>query len=85
MFLPLNIYDSRKEADVSFISPHWHKEAELTLVVEGKATFKVNKNTYYASKGDVIIISPYNIHSVQAIINSEECFCIKIKLATVLL
>lgn len=77
MFLPLNIYDSREEGYVSSINAHWHKEAELTLVMEGELIFKVNKNIYHASKGDVIIISPYNIHSVK-LINPKECFCLTI-------
>ncbi|WP_160359319.1 AraC family transcriptional regulator [Clostridium chromiireducens] len=77
IFLPLNIYDSRKEGYLSAIDQHWHKETEITLVVEGDVIFKVNKDTYHASKGDVIIISPYNTHSAQ-IISPKEGFALTI-------
>ncbi|MDD3224781.1 MAG: AraC family transcriptional regulator [Clostridium sp.] len=77
MLLPVSVYDSIKEGRLPYIKAHWHKEAEVTLVLEGEVIFNVNKNTYHAKKGDVIIISPYNMHSAK-VINPLEGFALTI-------
>lgn len=42
---------------------HWHNEFEISVVINGKAKYKINNYVYEVKKDDVIIISPGLIHS----------------------
>ena len=37
---------------------HWHKEIEMTLILRGKAEYKIDFTTYQVKEGDIVIISP---------------------------
>ncbi|WP_312444822.1 AraC family transcriptional regulator [Lacrimispora sp.] len=44
---------------------HWHVEAEITLVLEGSAIYKIGEETFHSRKGDFIFVAPNTLHSVQ--------------------
>lgn len=49
------------ETDIHTLS-HNHKEVELLAVLDGKARFFIDSEIIDASKGDLIIVSPYSVH-----------------------
>ena len=44
---------------------HNHSEFEIILVTEGSSIISAGDKTYKASKGDLVLINPYEIHSVE--------------------
>ena len=46
---------------------HWHDEAELIYVISGQVQITVWSNTYHAQEGDIVIIMPHAIHSIEQI------------------
>ncbi|MDD6037601.1 MAG: AraC family transcriptional regulator [bacterium] len=46
---------------------HWHEEAELLYVVEGKLMVKIPENELILSKGDIIFLPSNTLHSTQAV------------------
>lgn len=44
---------------------HWHDEAELIYVKSGHAKITVWSNTYHVQEGDIIILMPHAIHSIE--------------------
>lgn len=41
---------------------HWHKEVELIYVIEGNLEVGINDNIYELEIGDILLISPCNVH-----------------------
>lgn len=50
---------------------HWHEEAELIYVMSGQVKITVWSNTYLVQEGDIIILMPHVIHSIEQI---DSCF-----------
>ena len=48
------------------VSPHWHDEAELTLITEGSCTYQVQLDTYEVREGDLLFVPPAVLHSITA-------------------
>ena len=48
------------------VSPHWHDEAELTLITNGSCTYQVQLDTYEVEEGDLLFVSPAVLHSIIA-------------------
>ena len=46
---------------------HWHKEIEMTLILRGKAEYKIDFTTYQVKEGDIVIISPESLHAINKI------------------
>lgn len=46
---------------------HWHDEAEIIYVTSGCAKITVWSNTYYVQEGDIVILMPHVIHSIEQI------------------
>lgn len=46
---------------------HWHEEAELIYVTRGSIKITVWTNTYHAKEGDIVILMPHVIHSIEQI------------------
>ena len=44
---------------------HWHDEAEIIYVTSGSARITVWSNTYNVHEGDIIILMPHVIHSIE--------------------
>lgn len=45
--------------------PHIHNEIELLLIVEGTARIKIAHSLYDAKPGDMFVVNPLEIHSVE--------------------
>lgn len=57
---------------------HDHKELELMAVLDGKASVSISSEIYEIKKGDIVIISPYLLHSYTLFENcdfSHICLC----------
>ncbi len=48
----------------SVTNPHIHNEPELLYILEGFCEIKIGMNIYNASKGDMFIVNPLQVHSV---------------------
>lgn len=44
---------------------HWHDEAEIIYITEGTAKITVWSDTYHVQEGDMIILMPHVIHSIE--------------------
>lgn len=44
---------------------HWHDEAEIIYVTKGSAKITVWSNTYHVQEGDIVILMPHVIHSIE--------------------
>lgn len=48
------------------VMPHWHDEAEFTLVTEGSGTYQVQLQAYEVHTGDLLFLPPATLHSITA-------------------
>ena len=46
---------------------HWHEEAEIIYITKGCVNITVWANTYQVQEGDMIILMPHTIHSIEQI------------------
>lgn len=46
------------------VTPHWHDEAELTLIKKGSCTYQIRFETYEAEQGDLLFVPPAALHSL---------------------
>ena len=60
---PLKRYITILSDLVPVVTPHWHEEAELTLITEGHCTYHVHLDTFEAEVGDLLFIPPAELHS----------------------
>ena len=44
---------------------HWHDEAEIIYVTSGYVKITVWSKTYHAQEGDIVILMPHVIHSIE--------------------
>ena len=56
----------------NYIRWHWHKEFEFIYVAEGKALFKVAKESFVLKKGEALFININTLHAIEAI-PGEPC------------
>ena len=50
---------------------HWHNEYELIGILSGSMTAKVLSNEYVLKEGDMLLVNPREVHSLQN--NGGEC------------
>lgn len=63
-FRPFAVYHTDISEALPFYPIHWHKEMEIIRVQEGVGLFQIGEESYVASSGDIIIINPYVMHSI---------------------
>jgi len=61
---PYALYHCVFAVNVSQVLPHWHEEAEFTIIREGHATYQIGPETFHVSKGDLLFIPPNTLHSI---------------------
>ncbi len=44
---------------------HWHDEAEIIYITKGSVKITVWSNVYHAQEGDIVILMPHAIHSIE--------------------
>ena len=62
---PYAVYHARIPEWLLGFPLHWHDEFEIILVTYGQGLFTVNSRTSLCHTGDVIIIPPGSIHSIE--------------------
>ena len=63
---PLQKYITTLSERYPSVSPHWHDEAELTLVTSGACTYQIHLDTYEVETGDILFVPPAVLHSITA-------------------
>lgn len=60
---PVNKYICNISSNFPIITPHWHEEAEITLIQKGKCFYHIDLNEYLVEEGDIIFVPPLVLHS----------------------
>ncbi len=71
------------EDTTPFMNVHYHRELEVIVIVSGAAEVVIDQNIYRVSKGDIVLIPPYSIHSGDIMPGegfAHFCFCFDISL-----
>ena len=58
--------------------PHIHNEIELLVIMQGTARIKIVHNDFEAKPGDVFVVNPLEIHSVEPYKDApyfHQCIC----------
>lgn len=66
---PYIVYHGKMPDFLVSFPPHWHDEAEFIYVSEGILKITVWSQTFYAYAGDIIILMPQVIHSLEQVNN----------------
>ncbi len=61
------VYSSAQTRDGVLVIPHFHKAAELNIIMSGKVEVIIDTVQIECTKGDMIFIPPYSFHSVRSI------------------
>lgn len=62
--LPFTTYRGEISTSYSFIPIHWHEEMEITLIQKGCGEYKIDLNSHILEEGDLLIIKPLALHSI---------------------
>ena len=62
--LPFTTYHEEISEMLPFYPIHWHEEMEIIKVQSGRGLFYVDGVKYEASEGDIIILRPFVMHSI---------------------
>lgn len=65
-YIPYSYYKSRIPDYFPYVPMHWHKEFELNYIIEGSAQFRNENISAHAKVGDIFIIQPNAIHSIDS-------------------
>ncbi len=61
---PVVCYRTTLHATYQDVPPHWHEEAELTLIVRGASTYTVQLASEQVKEGDIVFVPPQVLHAV---------------------
>ena len=64
---PFIIYPGKIPEYITSYPRHWHEEAELIYVTEGQLRVAVWSETFSLRAGDIVIVLPHAIHSLEQI------------------
>ena len=68
---PFTVYHARIPDWLMGFPLHWHDEFELIYITCGQGIFTVNGKCYLCKEGDLVVIPPGAIHSIER--NQEDC------------
>ncbi len=78
--IPFAIYKNRNK-DIGYCHHHFHKEAEILVVVEGAIDFYLGSELYKIEAGEVLFIPPYCPHHSTALPDTyHECIAFDLSL-----
>ena len=63
---PLQQYTTALSPAAPDVFPHWHDEAELTLIQEGSCTYQIQLERFEVKAGDLVFIPPALLHGIRA-------------------
>lgn len=61
---PIQKYTTNLRDDYPTVQPHWHDEAEFTLITKGSCTCQIELENYEVHEGDLIFIPSTLLHSL---------------------
>lgn len=61
---PFQQYMTSLSALYPRVSPHWHEEAEWTLITEGEGICQIQLSSFPIREGDFVFIPPAMLHSI---------------------
>lgn len=64
ILFPVQKYTTSLTPKNPLVVPHWHEEAEFTLLLEGTCTYQIQLENYSVQPGDLIFVAPFQLHSV---------------------
>ena len=69
--LPLALYHTDVKQLLPFQPIHWHEEMEIIKVQSGKGTVSVDGIKYVAQAGDIFILRPFVMHSINRLDDND--------------
>lgn len=69
--LPFTTYSCGFSEIYYTIPIHWHEEIEFTIVNDGIGEYKIDLIPYKLEKGDLILIKPFSLHSINQLNNKN--------------
>lgn len=69
--LPLAKYHTKISEMLPFYPIHWHEEMEIVKVQSGKGIFWIDGKKYQANAGDIIILRPFVMHSINSLDDND--------------
>lgn len=68
---PFAKYHTNISALLPFYPIHWHEEMEIIKVQSGKGCFYVDGQRYEASAGDILVLRPFVMHSINRLDDND--------------
>ncbi|MEG0963099.1 MAG: AraC family transcriptional regulator [Lachnospiraceae bacterium] len=62
---PFTIYLCSIPLDFSIVPTHWHNDMELIYIKKGIGKITVDLEPFFVSQGDIIIVPPGQLHSIE--------------------
>lgn len=59
-----------------FCESHWHENIEMLLFTKGEAKVLLNSEEVFAKEGDIIVINSNCLHSIMAVTDKTEYYCL---------
>lgn len=63
--LSLNLFENTLDESLNVVDLHWHGRLEVIHVIDGKGTITIDFTDMPVSKGDIIVVAPYSLHTVR--------------------
>lgn len=67
---PFNIYLCSIPLDFTVVPAHWHNNMEIIYIKKGRGTITVDLIPFQVSKGDIVVVPPGQLHSIEQL---SEC------------
>ena len=61
---PVIRYLCQFDSEAPIMTPHWHEEAELTLITTGTSIYHLNLENCEVTAGDLVFVQPMVLHSI---------------------
>lgn len=68
---PYMVYRGQLPEYIQSFPVHWHKEMEIIYVLNGHGTVTVQTSKYNLCEGDIILIQPETLHSIEQLDNQH--------------
>ena len=66
-----NTYPCSIPIDFPSVPLHWHNDMELIVIKHGSAKVTLNLTTHQLSAGDILVVLPENLHSIDCAIGDK--------------